>query len=137
MHEYFTQQGDVGFQYTLDRAGSNEEYNAFIRPDGTWIRQYLFPGRRPNHIQSNSDNSLVVGDGAYLSSQDKEGGQYLGLMTHLNGRVRIRRLAWHGTSWRTQESHGHPSFSPDDRWVIYNSDAGKCDNVYMADVQSI
>ena len=74
---------------------------------------------------------------AYLSSQDKEGGQYLGLMTHLNGRVRIRRLAWHGTSWRTQESHGHPSFSPDDRWVIYNSDAGKCDNVYMADVQSI
>ena len=137
VHEYFTQQGDVGFQYTLDRAGSNEEYNAFIRPDGTWIRQYLFPGRRPNHIQSNSDNSLVVGDGAYLSSQDKEGGQYLGLMTHLNGRVRIRRLAWHGTSWRTQESHGHPSFSPDDRWVIYNSDAGKCDNVYMADVQSI
>ena len=137
VHEYFTQQGDVGFQYSLDRPGGREEYNAFIRPDGTWIRQYLFPGRRPGHIQSNSDNSVVVGDGAYLDPDDKEGGKYLGLMTHANGRVQVRRLAWHGTSGLTQASHGHPSFSPDDRWVIYNSDAEKSDNVYMADVQSL
>jgi len=138
VHEYFTQQGDVGFQYSLDReGGAREEYNAFIRPDGTWIRQYLFPGLRPGHIQSNSDNSLVVGDRAYLSPDDKEGANYMSLMTHANGRVQVRRLAWHGTSWRTQNSHGHPSFSPDDRWVVYNSDAEKCDNVYMADVQSL
>ncbi len=138
VHEYFTQQGDVGFQYTLDRPeGKREEYNAYIRPDGTWIRQYLFPGQRPGHIQSNSDNSLVVGDRAYLSPDDKEGGKYMSLMTHVNGQVQIRRLAWHGASWLTQNSHGHPSFSPDDRWVIYNSDAEKADNVYMADVQSL
>jgi len=138
VHEYFTQQGDVGFQYSLDRpGGSREEYNAFIRPDGTWIRQYLFPGQRPGHIQSNSDNSLVVGDRAFLSRDDKEGGKYMSLMTHANGRVQVRRLAWHGSSGLTQNSHGHPSFSPDDRWVIYNSDAEKSDNVYMADVQSL
>jgi oligogalacturonide lyase len=137
VHEYFTQQGDVGFQYTLDREGGREEYNAFIRPDGTWVRQYLFPGRRPGHVQSNSDNTLVVGDGAYLSAADKDGAQYMGLMTHIGGRVQVRRLAWHGTSWKTQESHAHPSFSPDDRWVVYNSDAEKSNNVYMADVQSI
>jgi oligogalacturonide lyase len=137
VHEYFTQQGDVGFQYTLDRDGGREEFNAFIRPDGMWVRQYRFPGPRPGHMQSNSDNTLLVGDGAYLSASDKDGNQFIGLMTHANGHVQIRRLAWHGSSWRTQASHGHPSFSPDDRWVIFNSDAGKCDNVYMADVQSI
>jgi len=137
VHEFFTQQGDVGFQYSLDREDGREEYNAFIRPDGTWIRQYLYPGRRPGHVQSNSDNTLLVGDGAYLSRDDKEGRDYIGLMTHVNGRVQVRRLARHGTSWLTQASHGHPSFSPDDRWVVYNSDAEKSDNVYMADVQSL
>lgn len=88
-------------------------------------------------MQSNSDKRLVVGDRAYLRPDDKDGGQYLGLMTYVNGRVQERRLAWHGTSGRTQASHGHPSFSPDDRWVVYNSDVETCDNVYMADVHSI
>ena len=49
-------------------------------------------------MQSNSDKRLVVGDRAYLRPDDKDGGQYLGLMTHVNGRVQVRRLAWHGTS---------------------------------------
>lgn len=137
VHEYFTRQGDVGFQYTLEREGKIEEYNAYIRTDGSWVRQYLFSGPRPGHIQSNSDNSLVIGDRAYLSPEDKDGGNYLGLMTHVGGRVQMRRLAWHGTSWKTQASHGHPSFSPDDKWVLYNSDEGKCDNVYMVEVGSI
>ena len=137
VHEYFTRQGDVGFQYSLEREGGREDYNCYIRPDGTWLRQFLLPGRRPGHIQSNSDNTLVVGDGGYLGSDDKDGNQYISLMTHPDGRAKVRRLCWHGTSGRTQSSHGHPSFSPDDRWVIYNSDAGGSDNIYMADVQSI
>lgn len=137
VHEYFTQQGDIGFQYTMEREGRVEEYNAYVRPDGSWVRQYLFSGQRPGHIQSNSDNSLVVGDRAYLTPDDKDGSQFMSLMTHVGGRVQVRRLCWHGTSWKTQSSHGHPSFSPDDRWVLYNSDAEKADNVYMVDVQSI
>ncbi len=80
---------------------------------------------------------MLVGDRAYLGPEDKEGGQYLGLMTHVNGRVQTRRLVWHRTSWRTQASHGHPSFSPDDRWVVYNSDVEKCDNAYLVEVDSI
>ena len=47
-----------------------EHYNACIRPDGTWIRQYLLPGRRPGHIQSNTANTLVVGDCGYLGPDD-------------------------------------------------------------------
>ena len=137
VHEYFTQQGEIGFQYTLLTGEQPEEFNAFIRPDGMWIRQYRYPGKRPGHIQSNSDNSVVVGDCAYLSREDTDGGSYLGLMTHVNGEVKVKRLAWHGSSWHTQESHPHPSFSPDDRWVIYNSDADQHHNVYMVDTKSI
>ena len=137
VHEYFTQNGEVGFQYSLDTEKGREEYNAFIRPDGTWIRQFQYPSERPGHIQSNSANSLVVGDGAKLNPEDKEGRKFIDLMTHENGTVKIRRLAWHGTSMLTQASHGHPSFSPDNKWVIYSSDAEKSNNVYMADVESI
>jgi oligogalacturonide lyase len=138
VHEFWTQQGDVGFQYFMDRGDKRDQYNAFIRPDGTWIRQYLYPGMRPGHIQSNSDNTLIVGDCAYLTpDDDPDANKYMALMTHGNGRVNIRRLCWHGSSWLNEESHPHASFSPDDRWVIYNSDVEKCHNIYMADVHSI
>ena len=139
VHEYFTLQGDVGTQYTLQSERGTEQFNLFLRPDNTWIRQYRFPGSgRPGHISSNSDNTLIIGDGAYIGGpEDKEGRNFLGLMTHENGLVKARRLAWHGSSWLTQNSHPHPRFSTDDKWVIYNSDAEKCDNVYMVEVDSL
>lgn len=138
VHEFFTRAGEVGFQYTIVKEdGSMEEFNAFIRADGSWIRQYRYPDRRPGHFQSNSDNSLCIGDSAYFNPKDDDGDKYLGLMTHGNGIVNIKRLAWHGTSWKTQESHPHPVFSPDDRYVMYNSDTEGKYNVYLADVQSV
>ncbi len=136
VHEYFTRQGDVGFQYEVERDGRMEHYNCFIRPDGTWIRQFLLPGRRPGHIQSNTKNTLVAGDSAYLSPDDKNGDKYMSLMTHAEGRGQVRRLCRRQPG-NTQHSHGHPVFSQDDRWVIFNSRVGERDNVYMADVQSL
>ncbi len=137
VHEYFTRQGDVGFQYTLESGEQREEFNAFIRPNGTWIRQYRLPGARSGHMQSNSDNSLVVGDCGYLGPGDKDGNRYMSLMTHVNGRVVVRRLCQHRSSWKTQNSHPHPVFSPDDKWVLFNSDERGHHNVYMAEVASI
>jgi oligogalacturonide lyase len=136
VHEYFTRQGDVGFQYEVERDGRMEYYNAFIRPDGTWIRQFLLPGRRPGHMQSNTDNTLLVGDCGYLGPDDPDGRHYMSLMTHQNGRVRVRRLA-RRVPGTTQHSHGHPVFSLDERWVLYNSKIGETHNVYMADVMSL
>jgi oligogalacturonide lyase len=136
VHEYFTRGGDIGFQYEIDREGKREYYNAFIRPDGSWIRQFLLPGPRPGHIQSNSSNTLVVGDSGYLSPQDKDGGKYVSLMTHTNGRATVRRLCRYQVGG-TQHSHGHPVFSLDDRWVLFNSRIGDRDNIFMADVESI
>ena len=136
VHEYFTRQGEVGFQYEVERDGKMEYYNGFIRPDGTWIRQFLLPGRRPGHMQSNTDNTLLVGDCGYLGPDDREGRNYMSLMTHENGRAHVRRLC-RRVPGKTQSSHGHPVFSLDDQWVLYNSQIGETHNVYMADVTSI
>jgi oligogalacturonide lyase len=134
--EYFTRAGEVGFQYEVEREGRMEYYNAFIRTDGTWIRQYLLPGPRPGHIQSNSDNTLIIGDRGFLSPDDKQGGNYMSLMTHGNGIAHVRRLCRHQPG-PTQHSHGHPVFSPNDRWVLFNSRIGTKENIAMADVTSI
>lgn len=136
VHEYFTRQGEVGFQYEVEREGKMEYYNAFIRTDGTWIRQYLLPGRRPGHIQSNSDNSLIVGDRGYLSPDDKDGANFMSLMTHGNGIAHLRRLCRYQPG-PTQYSHGHPVFSCDDQWVVFNSRMGPKENIAMADVHSL
>jgi oligogalacturonide lyase len=136
VHEYFTQEGEVGFQYEVERGGKMEYYNAFIRTDGTWIRQYKLPGPRPGHIQSNSDNTLIVGDRGFLSYEDKTGSFYMSLMTHGNGIAHTRRLCRHQPG-PTQHSHGHPVFSPNDKWVIFNSRIGAKENIAMADVTSL
>lgn len=134
-HEYFTQNGEVGFQCTVKSMGETLAFDCFIRPDGTWIRQYLWPGgRRASHIQSNSDNSLVVGDGAFLGPEDTDGGNWMGLITHDEGYCRVRRLCRHETSWKTQIGHPHPIFSPDDGQVLFTSDKGGTCNMYMAEV---
>ncbi len=136
VHEYFTRQGEVGFQYEVEREGQMESYNCFIRPDGTWIRQFLLPGRRPGHMRSNSDNTLLVGDCGYLGPDDRDGRNYMSLMTHADGRAHVRRLC-RRVPGKTQHSHGHPVLSLDDKWVLYNSKIGDTHNIYMADVQSI
>lgn len=134
-HEYWTRNGEVGFQCTVESMGETLAFDCFCRADGTWLRQFRWPGnRRASHIQSNSDNSLVVGDGAFLGPEDNDGGNWIGLITHDEGWCRVRRLCRHDTSWKTQIGHPHPIFSPDDKWVLFTSDrGGKC-NVYMAEV---
>ncbi len=136
-HEYFTRQGEVGFQCIAESEGETLHFNCFVRPDGTWLRQFLLPGPRPGHIQSNSDNTLGVGDRAHLSPDDAEGGAFMSIIRHANGRGEVTRLCRHGTSWQTQMSHPHPIFSPDDRWVLFTADAGGACNVYMADVTGL
>ncbi|HWA86368.1 MAG TPA: oligogalacturonate lyase family protein [Opitutus sp.] len=136
VHEFFTRGGEVGFQYEVQRDGQMEYYDAFCRTDGTWLREFRLPGPRPGHIQSNTDNTLVVGDRGYLTPDDKDGDYYMSLMTHENGNERVRRLCRREPG-DTQFSHGHPVFSLDDQWVLYNSRIGPKENIAMADVTSI
>ena len=87
-------------------------------------------------VRRGAPNTLVVGDSGYLSPDDPDGRDYMSLITHGNGRAHVRRLC-RRVPGKTQHSHGHPVFSLDDQWVLYNSKIGETHNVYMADVTSI
>lgn len=136
VHEYFTRQGEVGFQYEIEREGKMEYFNGFIRTDGSFVRTFRLPGPRPGHIQSNSDNTLVVGDRGFRSYEETDGGGFMSLMTHNNGMTNLRRLCRFQPG-PTQYSHGHPVFSRDDKWVIFNSRIGTKENVAIAEVGSL
>ena len=78
---------------------------------------------------------------AAYSASDKDGNQHIGVDdARQRTRLQIRRLVLARELLGRPpggSATANPSFSPDGRWVIYNSDTGNCDNVYMADVQSI
>ena len=136
-HEYFTRDGQIGVQMKADRGGTHEFYHCFMRPDGTWLRQYLLPGQCAGHIQSNSDNSLRIGDAAYRFMGDKEGGAMMGLYRFDGGHDRPTWLCEYGGDFSLQIGHGHPIFSPDDQWVLFTSNKGGVCQVYTADVHSL
>jgi oligogalacturonide lyase len=51
----------------------------------------------------------------------------------------MRRIARHDSSWRVylgnrQVTHPHPSFTPDERQVLYTTDAEGEPGLYLADL---
>ncbi len=65
-----------------------------------------------NHYHANSDNSLFVGDAV----------EDIVLIDPTQSPAELRVLAGHNTSWRYQRSHPHPTFSWDDRQILFAAD---------------
>lgn len=97
-----------------------------------------------SHLMSNNDGTLVVGDGsgtpvdvADNTGHGIENDPNLYLID-LNNQT-IRPIAEHNTSWETfcdsrQVNHPHPSFTPDDKAVLYSTDVNGSPAVYLATV---
>ena len=80
---------------------------------------------RTGHIFS-QDERLIVGDGS-------REGRYIRLWRLLpDGTYEPpRALCLHDCSFKTQASHVHPRMTPDGRAVLYTSDAGGYNQVYL------
>lgn len=83
-----------------------------------------------SHLMSNHDGTLIVGDG---SGDDP----YLHLFDLQRGTA--MPLARHDSSWRVykrnrQVTHPHPSFSPDNRRVLYTSDVDGEPALFLAEL---
>jgi oligogalacturonide lyase len=134
VHEFFLPDGTLCVQHTVfaeDDAGRGdwsraEERVMFLDDAGQVLDDYRLPGERDMHVQSTADRSLLVGDSWFPDpdTPHEQGSRYMALHRPDGDRLTVEKLCRHDTSWRTQTSHPHPVFGPDDQCVVFNSDAG-------------
>ncbi|HNT76245.1 MAG TPA: oligogalacturonate lyase family protein [Anaerolineae bacterium] len=74
-----------------------------------------------NHYHANPDNTVLVGDDV----------DELVLIDISGEKTHLEPLCAHGTSWHTQSSHCHPTWSWDGRRILYASDKGGKVNLYL------
>ena len=97
-----------------------------------------------SHLMSNHDGTLLVGDGSGTPADVSDTGgheivtdPYLHLFDLKAGTT--RRIARHDSSWKVhkgnrQVTHPHPSFTPDQKQVLYSADAEGEPALYLADL---
>jgi len=76
-----------------------------------------------NHYHANPDNTILVGDDV----------DELVLIDISGTEAKHSVLCAHGTSWHTQNSHCHPTWSWDGSRILYASDRGGRVNLYMVE----
>lgn len=74
-----------------------------------------------NHYHANPDNTVLVGDDV----------DDLVLIDISGTEASLSVLCSHGTSWHTQNSHCHPTWSWDGSRILYASDRGGRVNLYL------
>ena len=103
--------------------GSQAPHIGFVDYRGNVLRTMDMPFYC-NHYHLNNDNSLLVGDEV----------DDIVLINISGGKPEIKILCQHGTSWRSQIAHGHPTFSWDGQKILFASDRGGNLNIYLAEV---
>ena len=74
-----------------------------------------------NHYHANPDNTVLVGDDV----------DDLVLIDISGEKATLEVLCNHKTSWHTQSSHCHPTWSWDGRQILYTSDFGGRNQMYL------
>ncbi|RIH88474.1 Oligogalacturonate lyase [Meiothermus luteus] len=141
-HEFWTQDGLVFFDNrgpghdgtitsSKTQAVVHEPAPSSFRPYVGWMDTQGRLVRRVempyycNHYHAHPHRPLLVGDDA----------ERLVLIDVREDTPRLEVLCYHGTSWHTQASHCHPTFSWDGRYILYASDQGGQVNLYLIDLE--
>lgn len=142
-HEFWTQDGYMFFDnrgpghdgtITSDRTQAvatevqvNENsmipFVGLVDKDGRLVRRIDMPFYC-NHYHANPDNSILVGDDVDDLVLIDISGEEATLTTLVSD---------HGTSWHTQSSHCHPTWSWDGSRILYASDRGGKVNLYLVE----
>jgi oligogalacturonide lyase len=90
---------------------------------GTLVRKIDMPFYC-NHYHANPDHTVLVGDDV----------DDLVLIDISGDTARLETLCHHKTSWHTQSSHCHPTWSWDGRRILYASDHGGRVQIYLIEL---
>ncbi|WP_392563546.1 oligogalacturonate lyase family protein [Orbus wheelerorum] len=143
-HEFWVPNGS-GLAYVSYMKGQQERYIRIYNPD-TKQDEMVMEMPACSHLMSNFDGSLYIGDGSGSPVDVKDTGSYkiqndpwLYILTPKNKNV--HKLVKHNSSWRVldgdrQVTHPHPSFSPDNQYVLYSCDADDIPALYLTKVPS-
>ncbi|NDL62113.1 oligogalacturonate lyase family protein [Acerihabitans arboris] len=139
-HEFWVPDGST-LIYVSYHKGNAERF--ICRADPLTLENQRITAMPPcSHLMSNHDGSLLVGDGANAPVDVQDDGGYkidndpfLYLFDIKNETQ--RQIARHDTSWKVLEgdrqvTHPHPSFTPDDRQVLFTSDMHGKPALYLA-----
>ncbi|MCL2900130.1 oligogalacturonate lyase [Brenneria tiliae] len=141
-HEFWVPNGSA-LIYVSYHKGNPHRYICSVDPVTLENRQ-LTVMPPCSHLMSNVDGSLLVGDGSDAPVDVQDDGGYKiendPFLYVFNMRTaRQHRVAQHNTSWKVlqgdrQVTHPHPSFTPDDKQILFTSDVDGKPALYLARV---
>ena len=141
-HEFWVPDGSA-MVYVSYLAGERDRW--ICRLDPVTLESTRLVHMPPcSHLMSNFDGTLIVGDGcgspqdvAATDQHDIATDPYLHVFDLASGTSRA--IARHDSSWKVhkgsrQVTHPHPSFTPDEKQVLFSSDAEGEPALYLAEV---
>ena len=141
-HEFWVPDGSAMIYVSYSK-GERERWICSLDP--VTLRSRRLMSMPPcSHLMSNADGTLIVGDGcgtppdvADASGHEIGNDPFLHLFDIARGSR--RRVAHHDSSWgvykgNRQVTHPHPSFTPDERQVLFSADGDGEPGLYLADI---
>jgi oligogalacturonide lyase len=144
-HEFWVPDGSA-MVYVSYRHDSPDRWICSLDPV-TLENKVLTKMPQCSHLMGNHTGTLIVGDGCGQASGDSAasnamltGDPYLHLFDLKTGRT--RPIARHDSSWGVykesrQVTHPHPSFTPDEKHVLYSCDAAGEPGLFLAEVGAL
>ncbi|MFA6288017.1 MAG: oligogalacturonate lyase family protein [Opitutaceae bacterium] len=144
VHEFFCPDGVLGVQCAkwpddhveMPWGDPRSQHGVlFLDMDGGIVAEYMHPADRSMHVQSNADRSLIVADTLSVAWNQPHDEHSLSLLRPDAKKIlQPEHLCDHGTSWKSQHSHPHPSFSLDEKYIAFTSDAGGSLSPYVVEI---
>jgi oligogalacturonide lyase len=142
-HEFWVPDGSAMIYVSYNK-GHSERWIRSLDPV-TLADRPLTKMPQCSHLMSNHDGTLIVGDGcgqaadaaSGSANEMLKGDPFLHLFDLKSGTT--RRIAHHDSSWGVykasrQVTHPHPSFTPDERQVLFSADSQGEPALYLADL---